>query len=88
MTVSVNIEVARRPQAVLAPSDAVHEPGGAWPWVLRVESGRARRAGIQVGASSGGWTEVIAGLQPGDRLLPASIVLRDGERVRLRDAAP
>ncbi|NCT84907.1 MAG: efflux RND transporter periplasmic adaptor subunit [Comamonadaceae bacterium] len=88
MTVSVNIEVARHPQALVVPSDAVHEPAGAKPWVLRVEGGRARRVAIQVGASAGGWTEVLAGLQPGDRLLSASVVLRDGERVRLRDAAP
>jgi len=88
MTVSVNIEVARHPQAVLAPSDAVHDPGSPRPWVLRVEGKRARRVDIQLGASSGGWTEVLAGVQPGDRLLPASITLRDGERVRLRDAAP
>lgn len=88
MTVSVNIEVARHPQALVVPSDAVHEPAGAKPWVLRVEGGRARRVAVQVGASAGGWTEVLAGLQPGDRLLSASVVVRDGERVRLRDAAP
>lgn len=88
MTVSVNIEVARHPQALVVPSDAVHEPAGAQPWVLRVEGGRARRVAVQVGASAGGWTEVLGGLQPGDRLLSASVVLRDGERVRLRDAAP
>ncbi|MFT7775235.1 efflux RND transporter periplasmic adaptor subunit [Roseateles sp.] len=87
MTVSVNIEVARRAQALVVPSDAVHEPHGAGPWVLRVEAGRVRRVAIQVGASAGGWTEVLAGLQPGDRLLSASVVLRDGERVRLRGAA-
>lgn len=89
MTVSVNIEVARRAQALVVPSDAVHDPAGAKPWVLRVEKGRARHVGVKVVASSGGFTEVDdASLRAGDRLLSAAVVLRDGERVRLRDTAP
>lgn len=86
MTVSVNIEVARRPQALVLPTDAVHDIAGPHPWVLRVAGGRARRVAVQLGASAGGRTEVLQGLAAGDRVLPASRVVRDGAHVRL--AAP
>jgi HlyD family secretion protein len=39
MTVSVDIEVQRRPQALLLPSDAVRDADGNGPWVLRLEDG-------------------------------------------------
>lgn len=86
MTVSVNVEVARHADALVLPSDALHDAAGPRPWVVRVEGGRARRAEVKLGASAGGRTEIAGGLQAGDRVLPASVVVRDGEHVRL--AAP
>ncbi len=83
MTVSVNIEVARRPGMLLLASDAVHDAGSAHPWVLRVERGQARRVAVTLGASGGGQTEVLAGLRAGDQVLSAGVVVRDGARVRL-----
>ena len=41
MTVSVDIEVARRANAVLVPGDALHDADTASPWVLKLD-GRAR----------------------------------------------
>ncbi|MCE4556304.1 efflux RND transporter periplasmic adaptor subunit [Roseateles cellulosilyticus] len=83
MTVSVNIEVARHADAIVVPSDAVRDPAGASPWVMRVEGGRARRVAVRLGASAGGRTEIVVGLQAGDRVLPATVTVRDGEHVRL-----
>jgi HlyD family secretion protein len=87
MTVSVNIEVGRRAEALVLPSDALHDAAGPRPWVLRVRAGRAQRVEVKLGDSAGGRTEIIEGLEAGDRVLPASVVVRDGARVRLAPAA-
>jgi HlyD family secretion protein len=86
MTVSVDIEVARRPQALLLSTSAVHEADGNAPWVLRVEEGRAVKVPVRVGLRSGGLAEVLEGLQAGDLVLPGS-VLQPGQRVRAVAAA-
>ncbi len=85
MTVSVDIEVARRDGAVLVPSDAVRGPETASPWVLRVVDGRARRQPVRIGLRSGGWSEVLDGLAAGDLVIPAGVAdVVDGMRVRPR----
>jgi len=86
MTVSVDIEVARRPRAVLVPVDALHDADRA-PWVLRVESGVAQRRDVKLGLRGSGMVEVLAGLAAGDRLVPVSAAhVHAGDRVRA--AAP
>lgn len=88
MTVSVDIEVARRANAILAPSDAVRQADAPSPWVLRVADGRAQRQPVQVGLRSGGWTEVLDGLAPGDLVIPAGVAdVAEGARVRARIGA-
>ena len=83
MTVSVDIEVARRPNAVLVPGDALHDADGAAPWVLKVEDGKARRQPVRLGLRSGGLCEVLDGLRAGDVVIPAaSALITDGKRVR------
>jgi HlyD family secretion protein len=86
MTVSVDIEVARRPAAVLVPTDAVHEADSAAPWVLKVEDGHARRRPVKLGLRSRGWCEVLSGAAAGDEVLPATgpaaLQVADGARVR------
>ena len=87
MTVSVDIEVARRPQALLLPLATVHDADSAAPWVLRVQGGRAEKVAVQLGLRSGGWLEALQGVQAGDLLLPASAVVQAGDRVRAKAAA-
>jgi HlyD family secretion protein len=83
MTVSVDIEVARRPGATLVPVDAVHELGAASPWLLKVEGGRVRQQALRLGLVSSGWCEVLAGVREGELIVPrASPTLADGARVR------
>lgn len=85
MTVSVDVEVARRDDAVLVPSDAVHRPESTAPWVLRIVDGRAHRQPVRIGLRSGGWSEVLDGLSPGDLVVPAGVAeVVDGMRVRTR----
>jgi HlyD family secretion protein len=86
MTVSVDVEVARRPNALLVPSGAVHDADSAAPWVLRVESGSAERRPVGLGLRSGGFAEVTSGLNEGDLVIPESATVVAGARVRA--AAP
>ncbi|HEU4375720.1 MAG TPA: efflux RND transporter periplasmic adaptor subunit [Telluria sp.] len=83
MTVSVDIEVARRPNAVVVPTEALHDSAGRAPWVLKVAGRRLQRQPVTTGATGGGNTEIVAGLQPGDLVAPAAGAgLADGSRVR------
>ena len=81
MTVSVDIAVARRAQALIVPLSAVHEAAAA-PWVLRLEGRRAVRRPVQLGLRSGGLAEVLGGLDEGDVVLVASDAIQPGARVR------
>ena len=89
MTVSVDIEVGRRPQALLLPAGTLRDANGAHPWVLRVEDGRARRREVTPGLRGGGFEEVREGLAAGDRVVAASANgVHEGSRLRPLPAAP
>jgi HlyD family secretion protein len=83
MTVSVDVEVARRRQALVVPADLLHDADSAAPWLLKVDDGRARRQAVRLGLRGAGVVEILDGLKAGDQLLPASAVLHDGARVRV-----
>ena len=83
MTVSVDTEVARRPNALLVPVSAVHDVEGAAPWVLIEKNGHLARRPLHLGLRNGGFAEVIEGLNEGDLLLPATVTLTAGARVRV-----
>jgi HlyD family secretion protein len=83
MTVSVDIEVARRAQALLVPSDAVRDADSGSPWVLVVEDGRARRRPVVLGLRGNGVAEALQGLRPDDEVVPVTAAaVGDGTRVR------
>ncbi len=83
MTVSVDIEVARAGGAVVVPADTVRDAGGAQPWVLAVDGGRATRRAVKLGLKGDGRMEVVEGVAPGDRLVSAAQqAVRPGQRVR------
>ena len=81
MTVSVDIEVARRPQALIVPLSAVHD-ADTTPWVLRLEGRHAVRRPVRLGLRSGGLAEVLGGLAEGDAVLVGSTAIEPGARVR------
>lgn len=88
MTVSVNVEVGRRPDALVVPSEAVRDAASD-PWVLRVVDGRAERRVVRIGLRGEGMLEVVEGLAPGDAVVPpAAGALEAGARVRVRRVAP
>jgi len=83
MTVSVDIEVGRRADTVVVPSDAVRDASGAHPWVLAVRGWRAVRQPVRLGLRGNGRIEVLEGVAAGDELIPAADALvKSGQRVR------
>jgi HlyD family secretion protein len=72
MTVSVDIEAARRPNALILPAEAIHDAAGANPWVLTVASGSAKRQEVKIGARGDGRVEILDGLREGDLVVPAT----------------
>jgi len=83
MTVSVDVEVARRAAAVLVPTAALHDAESAAPWVLKVDGRHVRRQPLQLGLRSNGLVEVLQGLRAGDQVVPATaLTVKDGQRLR------
>lgn len=87
MTVSVDIEVARKPDALLLPSTAVHDPMTVRPWVLAVENGRAARRAVKIGLRGDGRLEITEGLAADDRVIPVRAGVDAGDRIRIETAA-
>ena len=85
MTVSVNVELDRRPGAWTLPVDVVRAPLTDTAWVLVVRGGRAERARVDVGIRDERFIEVVAGVEEGEPVVaePAGGV-EPGERVRAR----
>lgn len=87
MTVSVDIEVARRQQALLLSTTAVHDADTAAPWVLRSQEGRAEKVAVRLGLRSGGQVELLQGLRAGEQVIVGATALQSGARVRLKATA-
>lgn len=82
MTVSVDIEVARRPDAVVVPASTVRGASGNQPWVMKIDGGRAKRQPVTLGIVSGSKAEIVSGLEAGTSVLPATSTVKEGQRVR------
>jgi HlyD family secretion protein len=88
MTVSVDIEVARKADALVLPDSAVHDPLTSKPWVLVAEGGRAARKPVRIGLRGDGRVEITEGLAAGDAVVPVRAALGAGERLRPVEPAP
>jgi len=83
MTVSIDIEVGRRSGVVIVSADAIHDLETDQPWVLVVRDGRAVKQTVKLGMVGDGAVQVLGGVAPGDRLVPASNgVVLAGQHVR------
>lgn len=84
MTVSVDIEVARKANTLTLAADAVHDSTSASPWVIKVNDGKAKRQSVQLGARGSGKVEILDGLQAGEQVVPATnnTKIVDGSRLR------
>ena len=87
MTVSVDIETARRAVANTVPTGAIHELSSATPWVLVVRDGRAVRQIVTLGLRGDHVVEILRGLAVGDLVVPvATATITAGQRVRAKPA--
>ncbi len=82
MTVSVEIGVGERKDALTVPADTVREVGSAQPWVLVANNGRAERRPIRLGLRGTGRVEVVNGLKAGEVVIPAASGIDPGDKVR------
>lgn len=87
MTVSVDIEVARRPDALTIPRTALAAgPNGA-TGVLVIEDGRVHRRNVRLGVRGDERVEVLDGLREGD-IVVVGATGRPAEGVRVRPRLP
>jgi HlyD family secretion protein len=83
MTVSVDLTVAAKSQALTVPSEAVRGAATADPWVFTVENGRTARRNVTLGIRGEGHTEIESGLSDGAEVVVSTdLTLVDGQRVR------
>ena len=81
MTVSVNVETGRDPQALVLPASAVRDPTTD-PWVLVVQGGRTVRQAVRLGLRGDGLVQVLSGLTAGDAAVAPAAAVGAGKRVR------
>lgn len=83
MTVSVEIEVARRKDALSLNLEAIRDAAGHAPWVLLVQDGKAVRRTVKLGMQGDKRIEILSGLKQADLVLPATgIAVTEGGRMR------
>ena len=82
MTVSVDIEVAARDDALILPLRSVHDVLSGNPWVLGVKDGRAVQRPVKIGLHGNSQVEITDGLAAGDVAIPQSSGILTGQRVR------
>lgn len=81
MTVSVDIETARREDTLILPARAVHDAAGQ-PWVMLVRDGRAHKQPVRIGLRGVTQFEIAEGVSEGDRIIPVNAGLLTGQKVR------
>ncbi|MCC7045620.1 MAG: efflux RND transporter periplasmic adaptor subunit [Alphaproteobacteria bacterium] len=86
MTISADIEVARHPEALVAPASSLRGVAAGRPWVMKVAAGRAVRQPVKVGRVGIGKAEILEGVAPGDVVLPATATVKEGARIRAQVA--
>ena len=83
MTVSVDIETARRAAAVVVASSAVEDAATDKPWVLVVRDNRVVKQFVTLGLRGDTRVEVINGIKAGEGVVPMSKTgVKAGQRVR------
>ncbi len=90
MTVSVDIETARRTATVVIPTSALQDTATDKPWVLVVRDKRAVKQFVTLGLLGDTRVEVLQGLAKDEGVIPKSkLGIKDGQRVRARvEAVP
>ena len=82
MTVSVDIEIAKKDDALVLPVRSVHDILSGQPWVLGIKDGRATRRPVKLGLRGSSHIEIVGGLSAGDVAIPQSSGVLTGQRLR------
>jgi HlyD family secretion protein len=83
MTVSVDIETARRTAAVVIPTSALEDAATDKPWVLVVRGKRAVKQFVTLGLLGDTRVEIVQGIAKGEGVIPKSkLGVKAGQRVR------
>jgi HlyD family secretion protein len=89
MTVSVDIETARRTATVIIATSTVQDGATEKPWVLVVRGARVVKQFVKLGLRGDTRVEVLDGIQAGESVVPASKTgVKEGQRVRATVIAP
>jgi HlyD family secretion protein len=83
MTVSIDVQVGRKPSALVLPLEAVRDVARG-PWVLLARDGRAARVPVKLGLRGDGFVEVTSGIDADAAVIPVTErAAREGSRVRI-----
>jgi HlyD family secretion protein len=83
MTVSINLEITRRPQALLLPLTAVRDSLSDRPWVLAVSDNRTKRVPVVLGPRGTDRVEIVSGVDD-TVLIVNQTGISEGTRVRAK----
>jgi HlyD family secretion protein len=72
MTLSVEIEVARKSDALVVDSSLVRDLATNAPWVMAARNGRAERANVRLGIKGDERVEIIEGIDAATAVIPPS----------------
>ena len=82
MTVSVDIETARRDNALVLPARSIHDALSNRPWIMGIRNGRAYQQPVRLGIRGNAQTEILEGMTEGDIAVPATAGILTGNRFR------
>ena len=81
MTVSVDIETARRNAVISLPVNSVHDAMSSAPWIMIAENGRSVRRNVRLGLQGNNRIEILSGVKPGSMVIPVASTIAAGARV-------
>jgi HlyD family secretion protein len=83
MTVSIDIETARRTASIVLPTSTLQDAASDAPWVLVVRDKRAVKQLVTLGLRGDAKVEVLSGVAAGEGVVPVSKTgVKAGQRVR------
>ena len=83
MTVSIDIETARRAASVVVATSAIQDASSDKPWVLVVRDKRVVKQFVTLGLLGDARVEVLTGIAAGEGVVPVSKTgVKAGQRVR------
>lgn len=85
MSVSVDIELRRSGDALVVANEAIRNLSGNAADVFVADQGRAVLRQVRIGIQGTEVTEILAGLAAGELVIPRSVSITDGARIRLVD---